>query len=164
MCLVIRGFRCCTQDLNSRFVDEVNTVLDSVHFVIFAALAGLATHSSLLPQFLNILLLYMLVFVFSFRRAAAVVSLCYSGFVVAMVFSHRSSYWPALSLALTLILGLCANWMIQNSKMETFSDLKTRLSSLFRRKYCVSKPNTPMRWPLLVTATEVSTIVHQQRV
>jgi len=137
LCLLLRGFRCYTQDKSTVFIDRISIAFDAFNFLAHSWLAGSAGSAVSSPHFsylLSILLHYLIIFVFPFQRAVVVVPVCYVGFLVGRLTSEVPEPFVPFFLAITLLLAVSANWMIERSKKEAFTLLERSTKECINEK------------------------------
>jgi len=166
LCLLVRVYR-CVKVKPSWGMDMLNTSLDAACFTWFAILAGsIGRIGSTLA--LNIMLSYMLIFVFPFRRALTVVPLCYLTYctMTTVTFSReiknsllRSSELGSViaelgALGIGLVLSISAKRIIELSKWEAFVAFREKAAEAINEK--VLRVEAEFAHEVAVTKTQLS--------
>jgi len=132
---LVRVYRCMNLEPSWR-MNMLNTLLDTVSFTWTA---GLATFVPIGSQMLNIMLSYMLIFVFPFRRALIVVPLCFLVHCLAAGIAHymevtEGRNMELVALGIGLSLSVAAKRTIELSKWEAFVMLEEKTSQVIHEK------------------------------
>jgi hypothetical protein len=135
--LLVRVYRCINVEPGWG-MNMLNTSLDAVSFTWTAMLAGLSA-PGFASQMLNIMLSYMLIFVFPFRRALIVVPLCFLVHCVAAVTAldneiPEGSFMELVALGIGLSLSVAAKRTIELSKWEAFVMLEEKAAQVIHEK------------------------------
>jgi len=140
----------CVKVKPSWGMDMLNTLMDAACFTWCAILAGSVGRIGPVTLVFNIMISYMLIFVFPFRRALIVVPLCYLTYCAtsAITFQHdddttslelRSSQWGTViaelgALGIGLVLSVSAKRMIELSKWEAFVMCREKAAEAIHEK------------------------------
>jgi len=146
LCLLVRVYR-CIKIKPSWGMDMLNTLLDAAFFTWCAILAGSIGQEGSITLVFNIMLSYMLIFVFPFRRALTVVPLCYLTYCTCsalMFVSERKtpglrSSIPSMiaelgALGIGLVLSVSAKRIIELSKWEAFMMFRKKAAEAIHEK------------------------------
>jgi len=147
LCLFVRVYR-CVRVTRSYGMDMLSTLLDAVCFTWLAILAGSVWRIAKTTLVFNIMLSYMLIFVFPFRRALTVVSLSYLTYCAtsAITICHqtdrlqlRNTEWGHViadlgALGIGLLLSISAKRTIELSKWDVFVLLRDKAAEAIHEK------------------------------
>jgi len=135
-CIVLRLERCIFGSLTSRDMEMWGALLDFMNFTFNALLSGFIGSYILASFMINIMLSYMLLFVFPFRRALIVAPTCCVAYSLAAVSGatlHRVALETAV-LSIGLCLALAAKRIIERSKWEAFVMLEEKTQLALQEK------------------------------